>query len=209
MSDYISATLQEGSAAVAMAARPSGPEVIRARGDRRGRRNAAGLAVAALAVVAVGAGAYPLVHLSTAPAAPEGAGSIMPRVTGDRLGTAEHAIVRAGLSVGHVIQRHSDVIPPGLVIATSPRYGTAEHKGAGVSIVVSAGGGTVVPEVVGMTEPQAEQLLLALQMQVEVRSATSPTSIPGTVTSESPAAGSEVARGSVIVLYVDTAKRGS
>lgn len=75
--------------------------------------------------------------------------------------------------------------------------------------MVSAGSGTVVPEVVGMTEPTAEHVLLALQMRVEVRSATSPTSIPGTITSESPAAGSEVARGSVIVLYVETAKRGS
>jgi len=159
--------------------------------------------------VAVGAGAYPLAHLSTAPAAPEGAGSIMPRVTGDRLGTAEHAIVRAGLSVGHVIQRRSDGIPRGLVIATSPRYGASEHRGARVSIVVSAGSGTVVPDVLGMTAPTAEQLLLALRMQVETRSATSPTSIPGTITKESPAAGSVVARGSVIVLYVETANPGS
>jgi beta-lactam-binding protein with PASTA domain len=63
--------------------------------------------------------------------------------------------------------------------------------------------------VLGMTEPTARQLLLALQMQVEVRSATLPASIPGTITMESPAAGSEVARGSVVVLYVEAAKHGS
>jgi serine/threonine-protein kinase len=131
-------------------------------------------------------------------------------VAGDTLVTAERAIVRAGLSVGHVRQQYSDAILPGLVIGTSPRYRASEPKGARVSIVVSARGRTlVVPDVVGMTERAAEQLLRSLQMQVEVRSAASPTIIPGTISRESPAAGSEVPRGSIIVVYVEPAKPGS
>jgi beta-lactam-binding protein with PASTA domain len=211
VSDYISATLKEGSESVALAARPSGPQVIRARGDRRRRRNAAGLAVAALAVVAAGAGAYPLARdLSTGPAAAGGAGTIVPRVVGDTLVTAEQVIVRTGLSVGHVSQQHSVAVPPGLVISTSPHYGASEPKGARVSIMVSAGGGTsVVPDVVGMTQSAAERLFLPLHIQVEVRTAGSPATVPGTVTRQSPAAGSVMPRGSIIVLYVQPAKHGS
>ena len=211
MSDYISAILQEGSEAVALAAKPSGPQVIRARGDRRRRRHVAGLAIAASAVVAVGAGAYPLARdLGTAPAAAGGAGRIVPRVAGDTLVSAKLAVVRAGLSVGHVSRQHSDAVPLGLVLGTSPRNGAAEPKGARVNIVVSAGGGTiVVPDVVGMTQSAAEQLLQRLQMQVEVRSAASPTGIPGTITRESPAPGVKVPGGSIIVLSVEPAKHGS
>jgi beta-lactam-binding protein with PASTA domain len=211
VSDYISAMLQEGSEAVALAAKPSGPQVIRARGDRRRRRRAAGLAIAALAVVAVGAGSYPMArHLSTAPTAAGGAGGIVPRVAGDTLVSAERAVVRAGLSVGHVSRQHSDAVALGLVVATSPRKGAFQPKGARVNIVVSAGGGTiVVPDVIGMTESAAEQIIQALQMQVEVRWAASPAATPGTITAESPAPGVKVPRGSLIVLSVEPAKHGS
>jgi beta-lactam-binding protein with PASTA domain len=213
VSENISAILHEGSQAVALAAKPSGPEVIRARGDRRRRRHAAGLAVAALAVVAVGAGAYPLARdLSTAPAAAGGAGSIVPRVAGDSLVSAKRAVARAGLSVGYVSRQHSDAVPLGLVVGTSPRNGASEPKGARVNIVISAGAGTiVVPDVLGMTESQAEQLVLQLQLrvEVEVRSAASPGTALGTITAESPGPGVRVPRGSVIVLYVEYAKHGS
>jgi beta-lactam-binding protein with PASTA domain len=211
MSDYIPAILQEGSEAVALAARPSVPQVIRARGDRRRRRREAGLAIAALAVVAFGAGAYPLArHLSTAPAASGGAGGIVPRVAGETLVSAEQTVVRAGLSVGHVSRQHSDAVPLGLVVGTSPRAGAAEPKGVRINIVVSAGGGTiVVPDVLGMTDSAAQQLLLSLQMRVEVRTAASPGAAPGTITAESPAAGVKVPHGSILVLSVDPAKHGS
>jgi beta-lactam-binding protein with PASTA domain len=211
MSDYISAMLQEGSEAVALAARPSVPQVIRARGDRRRRRREAGLAIAALAVVTFGAGAYPLArHLSTAPAASGGAGGVVPRVAGDTLVSAERAVARAGLSVGHVSRQRSFAVPLGLVVGTSPRAGVAESKGVRINIVVSAGGGTiVVPDVLGMTESAGKQLLLSLQIRVEVRAAASPAAAPGTITTESPAAGVKVPRGSIIVLSVDPAKRGS
>jgi beta-lactam-binding protein with PASTA domain len=208
VSDYISAILQDGSEAVALAAKPSGPQVIRARGDRRRRRHVTGLAIAALAV---GAGAYPLARdLSTAPAAAGGAGSIVPRVAGNTLVSAERAVVRAGLSVGDVSRQHSDAVPLDLVIGTSPGHGASEPKGARVNIVVSAGGGAiVVPDVVGMTESAAEQLLVGLHMQVEVRAAASRAAVPGTITRESPAPGVRVPRGSIIVLSVEPAKHGS
>jgi hypothetical protein len=130
VSDYISATLQEGSVAVALAARPSGSQAIRARGDQRRRRNAAGLAVTVLAVVTAGAGAYPLARdLSTVPAATASSRSVMPKVAGDSLAAAERAIGRAGLSVGHVSQQPSSAVVPGIVIRTSPTPGAAEIRG--------------------------------------------------------------------------------
>lgn len=131
-------------------------------------------------------------------------------VAGDTLVSAEQAVVGAGLSIGHVSRQVSDVVPLGLVVGTSPRNGAAEPKGARVNIVVSAGGGTiVVPDVRGMTESAAEQLLLSLHMHVEVLLTTSPTGIPGTITRESPAPGVKVPRGSIIVLSVEPAKHGS
>jgi hypothetical protein len=73
------------------------------------------------------AGTYPLArHLSTAPAAAGGAGGIVPRVAGDTLVSAERAVVRAGLSVGHLSRQHSDAVPLGRIqvevrSAASPR----------------------------------------------------------------------------------------
>jgi beta-lactam-binding protein with PASTA domain len=211
VSDYISAILQEGSETVALTARPSGPQAIRARGDRRRRRHVAGLAIAASAVVAAGAGAYPLARdLSTAPAAAGGERSIVPHVAGDTLASARLAVVRAGLSVGHVSLQHSDAVPAGVVVGTLPRTGAAEANGAKVNIVVSAGGGTiVVPDVVGMTEGAARQVISGLHLRVEVRAAASPTIAAGTIWSESPPTGVRVPRGSIIVLSVGPAKHGS
>jgi DNA-directed RNA polymerase specialized sigma24 family protein len=84
------------------------------------------------------------------------------------------------------------------------------RKCAKVNILVSAGGGTVViPDVLGMTEGAAEELVQRLQMQVEVRMAASPATVPGTITRESPAPGVKVPRGSTIVLSVEPAKHGS
>jgi beta-lactam-binding protein with PASTA domain len=208
--ERFSAILQEGSEAVALAAKPSGPQVIRARGDRRRRCHVAGVAIAALAVVAIGAGAYPLARdLSTAPPEAGGVRSIVPRVAGDTLVSAKLAVIRAGLAVGQVRRHHSDAVPFGLVVGTSPRSG-AEPKGAKVNIVASAGGGTVVvPNVVGMTEGAAEELVQRLQLRVEVRTAATPAMAPGTITRESPAPGVKVPAGSIIVLSVEPAKHGS
>jgi eukaryotic-like serine/threonine-protein kinase len=211
VSDYISATLQEGSQTLALDARPAGPQVIRARGDRRRRRAAAGLAVAALAVVAVAGGAYPLARgLSATPAAAGDARSIVPRVAGDTLAAAERAIVRAGLSIGHVGRQHSDAVPSGLVIGTAPRNGASLPKGATVGIVVSARARTViVPDVLGMASPAAVSVLQQLRMPVQVRWAAYPTLPPGAVAAESPAAGTRAPRGATIVLYVERSRHGS
>ena len=117
---------------------------------------------------------------------------------------------RPGLSVGDVSRQHSDAVPLGLVVGTSPGDGASEPKGAKVNIVVSAGGGAiVVPDVVGMAESAAEQLLAGLHMQVEVRPAASPAAVPGTITRESPPPGVRVPRPSIIVLSAEPAKHGS
>jgi beta-lactam-binding protein with PASTA domain len=203
VSDYISATLQEGSEAVALAARPSGPEAIRARGDRRRRRNQAGLVLATVAVVAAGAGAYPLARdLGTAPAAPAPAARAVPNVTGMTLREAEQVIGQSGLQVGHVSRRRTPV-PAGLVVSTSPGHGSAEPRGTRVSIVVSTGSGRVViPNVTGMAAGQAEAILQQLGLAVEVQAVASGTAPSGTVIREQPAAGSLAPAGAVVVIGV-------
>lgn len=208
MSDYIATTLRKGSEAVARYVTPSGPQAIRARGDRRRRRRAAGTAVAAVAIVAAGSCAYPLARTLTA--APAAAGSVVPKVAGDTLQDAQRAITRAGLSVGRVTQQHSDSIARYLVISTSPGSGASEPRGTGVSIVVSVGPASIVavPNVIGLTQPVAAGLLGQLKMQVQVMAATGPYAPPGTVIRQEPAAGSSVPPGSVIVLYVAPAKPG-
>ena len=201
MSDYISATLQEGSEAVALAARPSGPEAIRARGDRRRRRNQAGLVLATVAVVAAGACAYPLARdLGTAPAAAAPAARAVPNVTGMTLREAEQVIGQSGLQVGHVSRRRT-AVPAGLVVSTSPGHGHSEPRDTRVSIVVSTGSGRVViPNVTGMAANQAEAILQQLGLAVEVQAVASGTAPSGT--REQPAAGTLVPAGAVVVIGV-------
>ena len=96
---------------------------------------------------------------------------------------------------------YSDTVPVGAVISQSPPGGTAMDKGSTISLVVSQGSEKVfIPNVYSLTAENATRALENLQLQVQVK-------VFGkkkikTVTNISPSVGTQVARGSTVVITV-------
>ena len=63
----------------------------------------------------------------------------VPMVDGDSVGIAELYLTQAGLQVGKKLQESNLVVPPTLVIATSPYVGDLVPYGATVDLLVSTG----------------------------------------------------------------------
>ena len=93
--------------------------------------------------------------------------------------------------------------PKGTVIAQSPRYGVEVGKGTAVRIAVSAGPPPVeVPQLDGQSSAAAQAVLGSLGLHVGVTTVPAPGVTPGTVTSQSPAAGATMLPGSTVALSV-------
>jgi eukaryotic-like serine/threonine-protein kinase len=89
------------------------------------------------------------------------------------------------------------------VIETSPPEGTTVRKGTTVTIVVSRGKEKVaVPDVVGESRDAAERTLQDAGLQTSVREQESDEQEPGTVLSQDPAAGTQLAKGKTVTLVV-------
>jgi beta-lactam-binding protein with PASTA domain len=80
---------------------------------------------------------------------------------------AESAIVAAGLTVGAVTTATSDTVPAGVVISQTPGGGTEVSQGSAVALSVSSGPASVtVPNVVGLTQANAESAIVAAGLTV-------------------------------------------
>ncbi|MEI6406971.1 MAG: Stk1 family PASTA domain-containing Ser/Thr kinase [Actinomycetes bacterium] len=96
---------------------------------------------------------------------------------------------------------YSDTVPVGAVISQDPAGGTALDKGSTISLVVSQGSEKVfIPNVYSLSAESATRALENLQLQVQVK-------VFGkkkikTVTNISPSVGTQVARGSTVVITV-------
>jgi beta-lactam-binding protein with PASTA domain len=106
---------------------------------------------------------------------------------------AEAAITAAGLTLGLVTQEHHPTIPAGHVTAQSPAVGTTVAAGTVVTLVLSLGPEpleeVLVPDVLGLPQPDAEALILAAGLNIgTVTQLYSTTADPGTVIGQSPAA---------------------
>ncbi|MHC4528646.1 MAG: PASTA domain-containing protein, partial [Planctomycetota bacterium] len=87
-------------------------------------------------------------------------------VVPDVVGVADSNAIAAieaveNLAVGEITQLHSDTVPAGLIISQDPNAGTIMPIGSSVDLVVSLGK-PVVPDVVGMTEPNATTAITAV-----------------------------------------------
>jgi eukaryotic-like serine/threonine-protein kinase len=208
VSDYITTTLREGSESIAWAATPAQAPAIRERGDRRRHSSRAGQAVAAAALVAAGAAAYPVASAISQAPAPAAAARTVPEVTGDTLPQAMRALSGAGLAAGRVRAEHSTSIAVHLVIGTEPAAGARVPKGADVVILVSDGGTAVVlPDVIGESQAAAVAQLAQLGLKVEIRATArgtvaGRTAARGTVVRQSPPGLSVQQTGFTVVLYV-------
>jgi serine/threonine-protein kinase len=127
----------------------------------------------------------------------------VPDVTGQSSVSASNQLGAAGFKVDPVTEA-SDTVEANTVIRTEPEAGTDAPKGSTVRMVVSSGQEEVrVPSVVGLTQSEATNVLQDAGFQVAVDEATvlNPTS-SGRVISQTPTAGSRVAKGSTVRITV-------
>ncbi len=133
----------------------------------------------------------------------KGPGTVtVPQVRGFTLVRAQAAIRKAGLKVGKVQSINDSQYPAGEVSSTSPIAGQPLPPGSTVNLFVSAGpSNKTVPNVTGQMEPSARAALTSAGFSVQVLT-TNSKQTPGTVISQSPAAGSQVAPGSLVTITV-------
>jgi YVTN family beta-propeller protein len=134
-------------------------------------------------------------------------GVVVPDVVGDTQATAMSAIVAAGLTTGAVTQQASGSVAPGSVISEVPAAGVFVGANAAVSLVLSTG--VAVPNVTGQTQAAASGAITAAGLVVgTVTQQSSNLVASGSVISQSPTAGANVAAGSAVNLVVSTGNAG-
>ncbi|NLV42855.1 MAG: PASTA domain-containing protein [Candidatus Hydrogenedentes bacterium] len=128
----------------------------------------------------------------------------VPDLSGLTRAEAEAALAAAGLAAGVVTEEHSGEVPAGQVIRQTPGAGFYLASGSAVAFVVSLGPPPVaVPDLTGLTVPEAEAALAAAELTAgavtEEHSATVPA---GRILRQDPVAGIQVAPGSAVALVV-------
>jgi serine/threonine-protein kinase len=126
----------------------------------------------------------------------------IPFVRGSPRSQAEKKMKAAGFKVD-VRQEYSDSVGKNHVIDTSPPEGSRLQRGSVVTLVVSRGPQKLaVPDVVGRNRDDAQRALQAAGLQVTFTDREDATKDPGTVLEMSPAAGTQVPKGSTVNLIV-------
>jgi eukaryotic-like serine/threonine-protein kinase len=127
----------------------------------------------------------------------------VPSVVGLGEQKAGATLTDAGLVIDRVVRQADDTVPSGRVIRTSPAAGASVDRGSNVTLVVSSGPKQVgVPDVVGLTKQEAQQTLGNQGFQFTSTEQGSDSADPGTVLSQTPAAGAKAAPGSAVALVI-------
>jgi beta-lactam-binding protein with PASTA domain len=123
---------------------------------------------------------------------------------------AQNVLVAAGCILGSLTYQNSGVVPSGQVISQNPEAGTLVVSGAAVALVLSEGPVSVlVPNVVGMTQTEAQAALGSAGLQGGTITRQSSATVPvGQVISQDPASGSGVASGTAVVLVISDGPSG-
>ena len=155
------------------------------------------LAIAALGVV--GYAGYLVYDWLTVPEVD------VPVVTGERLATAESILEEHGLNSEVVASRHDDEVPANYVIEQQPVAERQVRRGHTVLLTISEGpewidGG--VPEVLGMTQQEAEVALANVGLAASVEERHHEEIVRGRVIDQLPDPGARVQRGSTVNLEV-------
>ena len=130
-------------------------------------------------------------------------GTQVPNVVGRTQAEAQKALTSAGLTLGSVTMANSATVAAGRVISQNPGAGTTVNPGSTVALVVSLG--TTVPDVVGLTQSNAQTALISAGLTVgTVTSANSETVPSGTVINQTPVAGIKVTPGSAVALVISS-----
>ena len=129
----------------------------------------------------------------------------VPDVTGMDQTDASIALAEQGLRTGAVEYAYSDSVAAGTIVEQAPAADTQVKVGSTVNITVSKGQEQgQVPNVVGLSQSDAESTLDAAGFAVVTTKASS-TSVPaGDVISQSPAAGTVMAAGATVTIEVSS-----
>ena len=127
----------------------------------------------------------------------------IPNIVGMTRDQAQLTLEKVGLEMGPVVERESP-LPRGEVMATSPLAGAEAILPSTVTVTVSSGPETLtVPDLVGQPLAVARSTLDQLGLRLAGVSVDSAAADPdGTITRESPAAGTPVVAGTAIGLTV-------
>jgi eukaryotic-like serine/threonine-protein kinase len=134
----------------------------------------------------------------------ESTGPVMisvPNVTGLTEAAAQAELRKAGLTPGPVSTVASSTIPVGVVISTNPVAGASWPQPKPVSIAVSAG--PPLPNFVGQQFSAAQGVAQAGGYQLQQQSVAS-SQPPQTIVGQSPAAGTPISKGEVVVVQVSS-----
>jgi len=130
----------------------------------------------------------------------------VPDVTGMSQVDAEAAIIGAGLVVGSISEVFSGLVPEGHVISQAPLGGETVLSGSTVNLVVS-GAKSVVPDVAGMAQMDAEAAIINAFLVVGTISEAFSDTVPeGHVISQAPLGGETVLSGSTVNIVVSGVK---
>jgi len=134
----------------------------------------------------------------------------VPDVRGQPEAIAQSNLQNAGLTVGSTLRQPDPTMPSGSVISTVPAAGTQVELGSSVTLLVSEGFSQPqqcpVPDVTHQTVDNAREILFAVGLfNVGAITVQPSASIaPGLVSGQSPAAGTPVAYGTTINLFVSS-----
>ncbi len=127
----------------------------------------------------------------------------VPQLIGSSQRDARLALMRNGLVLGSVSFRSDSLSPAGIIIGQSIPEGTTAQRESIVDIVVSTGNGAPVPDVVGLSLSEAEQIIQTSGFTVGPTIQRSSTAFePGTVIGQTPKADSAAATGASITLII-------
>ncbi|WP_298086811.1 Stk1 family PASTA domain-containing Ser/Thr kinase [uncultured Corynebacterium sp.] len=130
----------------------------------------------------------------------------IPQVEGMPAAEAQELLESAGFSVDRVDEPHPD-IPRNHAIGTEPAFGSGLPNGSSITLRVSSGREiTDVPDVRDLPAEEARELLeeAGLHVDPELREEPSATIARGHVIEQSPAAGSQVSKGTRVQLMVSS-----
>lgn len=127
-----------------------------------------------------------------------------PNVVGMTQANAQAAISAASLTVGNITSAYSNTILAGNVISQNPVPSTLVLPGTAVDLIISKGPATIsVPNVVGMTQTNAQAAITNNDLTVGTVTNTYSSAVPaGSVVSQNPAASTVVAQGTSIALVI-------
>jgi beta-lactam-binding protein with PASTA domain len=132
---------------------------------------------------------------------------VVPDIVGMDIGEAKNTLQQVGLVVGDLVEEETEDATPGEVLSQDPTAGIEVEPGGAVSVVVAVAPPVTavpVPNVVGMTEPDAVAAIEAAGLVPRVYLIQSETVARGVVIEQQPAAGTELEPEGTVGIAVST-----